>query len=147
MAAFEAGPAHALAESYDFGRHSRVLDLGGGPGSLLVALLRRYAGLRGTVFELPGAAAVARPHVEREPEGKRIDVIEGDFLIDPVPPGHDALVLANVVHVLSEEHNRALLQRARAAVTPGARLLIVDFVTDTTHTQPLFAGSRRGNFS
>lgn len=146
MAAFEAGPARALAESYDFGRHSRVLDLGGGPGSLLVELLRRHAGLQGTVFELPGAAAVARQHVEREPEGKRIDVIEGDFLIDAVPPGHDAIVLANVVHVLSEEHNRALLQRARAAVTPGARLLIVDFVTDPTHTQPLFAALAAGEF-
>ncbi len=146
MGAFGAGPAGALAESYDFGQHHRVLDLGGGPGSLLVAVLRRHAGLQGTVLELPGAAALARQHVAREPEGKRIEVIEGDFLIDPMPPGHDAIVLANVLHVLSKEHNRALLQRARAAVTPGARLLIVDFLTDPTHTQPLFAALAAGEF-
>jgi SAM-dependent methyltransferase len=146
VGAFAEGPAQALADSYDFSRHHRILDLGGGIGSLLVAVLRRHAGLQGNVFELPGAAAVARQHVAREPEGTRIEVTEGDFLTDPVPPGHDAIVLANVVHVLSEEHNRALLQRARAAVTPGARLLIVDLVTDPTHTQPPFAALMAGEF-
>ena len=146
VGAFMEGPAQALADSYDFSRHDRILDLGGGIGALLLAVLRRHAGLHGTVFELQGAAQLARQHVEREPEGKRIEVVEGDFLSDPVPPGHDAIVLANVVHVLSEEHNRALLQRARAAVTPGARLLIVDLVTDPTHTQPLFAALMAGEF-
>jgi SAM-dependent methyltransferase len=146
MGAFAAGPAQALAESYDFSQHARILDLGGGIGSLLLTVLGRYVQLRGTLFELPGAAALARQHVERDLEGKRIDIVEGDFLTDPVPPGHDAIVLANVVHVLSEEHNRALLKRARAAVTPGARLLILDFVTDPTHTQPLFAALAAGEF-
>ena len=108
-------------------------------------MLRRHVGLHGTVFELPGAATLARQHVEREPEGTRIEVIEG-LSTDTLPPGHDAIVLANVIHVLSEEHNRALLQRARAAVTPGARLLIVDFVTDPTHTHPLFAALAAGEF-
>jgi SAM-dependent methyltransferase len=146
VGAFAAGPARALADRYDFSRHDRILDVGGGIGSLLLAVLRRYVGLHGTVFELPGAAALARQHVEREPEGKRIDVVEGDIFSDPVPPGYDAIVLANVIHVLSGERIRALLQRARAAVTPGARLLIVDFLTDPTHTHPLFAALAAGEF-
>jgi SAM-dependent methyltransferase len=146
MGAFAEGPAQALADSYDFSRHDRILDLGGGIGSLLLAVLRKHVALHGTVFELSGPAALARQHVEREQLGKRIEVVEGDFLTDPLPPGHDAIVLANVVHVLSEEHNRALLQRARAAVTPGARLLIVDFVTDPTHTQPVFGALAAGEF-
>jgi SAM-dependent methyltransferase len=143
---FMEGPAQALAHGYDFSRHRRLLDLGGGVGSLLVAVLRQHVGLDGTLFELAGAAAVARRHLECVPEGIRIEVVAGDFLTDPVPPGHDAIVLANVVHVLSKEHTRHLFQRIRAAVAPGARLLIVDFVTDPTHTQPLFAALMAGEF-
>jgi SAM-dependent methyltransferase len=146
VGAFSEGPAQALADGYDFSRHRRLLDIGGGVGSLLVAVLRRHVGLDGTLFELAGAAAVARQHMARVPEGRRVEVVEGDFLVDPVPPGHDAIILANVVHVLSKEHNRDLLQRIRSAAAPGTRLLIVDLVTDPTHTQPLFAALMAGEF-
>ena len=55
-----AGAATALAESYDFGQHRRVLDVGGGTGSFLISILRRYTGVQGTLFELPGEHALSR---------------------------------------------------------------------------------------
>ena len=58
--AFSAASAGALAANYDFGRHRRVLDVGGGTGSFLIPILRRFPALQGTLFELPGACAVAR---------------------------------------------------------------------------------------
>jgi hypothetical protein len=58
--AITAGMAALLAESYDFSRHRRVLDVGGGTGSFLIAVLRRHPTLQATLFELPGACAVAR---------------------------------------------------------------------------------------
>lgn len=146
VGAFTAGPAEALAASYDFSRHRRLLDLGGGIGSFLIPALRQHPGLQGTLFELSGAAAVARQHLDRELEGQRVEVLEGDFLKDAPPSGHDAIIVANVVHGLSPEHNRELFRRARAAATPETRLLIVDFVTDPTHTQPLFAALAAGEF-
>ena len=146
VGAFAAVPAAALAETYDFRRHRRLLDLGGGIGSVLIPLLRRHAGLRGTLFELPGAAVVARQHLEREPEGKRVEVVAGDFFTDPLPTGHDAIIVTNVIHVFSPEHNRTLFRRARAAATPETRLLIVDLLTDATHTQPVFAALAAGEF-
>jgi hypothetical protein len=146
IAAFAGAPAETLAASYDFSTHRRVLDLGGGIGSYLVPVLRRHAHLRGTLVELPGAAAVARQHLDGEPEGERVAVVAGDFFTDPLPTGHDAIVVANIVHVFSPEHNRALFRRARAAATPEARLLIVDLLTDPTHTQPLFAALAAGEY-
>ena len=56
---FSAGHALALAAAYDFSRHRRVLDLGGGTGSFLKVLLQRYPQLQCTLYELPTAAAVA----------------------------------------------------------------------------------------
>jgi len=141
-----AGAAHALAESYDFSHHRRILDLGGGTGSFLRSLAQHYAELNGTLFETPPVAAIARKSLSESSVAERIDVIEGDFFRDPIPAGYDAILLANVIHLFSPEHNRELLARIRAGVAPGTTLLLVDFWTDASHTQPIFAALMAGEF-
>ena len=144
--AFSSGAATALAESYDFGHHRRVLDVGGGTGSFLISILRRYTGLQGTLFELPGACAVARQRLSGEPEGARISVVEGDLFKDPLPSGHDAMILANTIHVLSAEHNILLLENMRRRVEISARLLLVDVWMDANRSQPPIAPLISGEF-
>jgi SAM-dependent methyltransferase len=146
VAAFTAPTAAALAAGYDFGGHRHVLDLGGGTGSFLVAILGRYAELSGTLFELPGAAAVARRYLAGRPEAARIKVVEGDFFEGSLPEGADAVILANVIHVFSPVRNLDLLRRTRRRVSERARLLLVDFWTDPTHTQPPAAPLMAGEF-
>jgi hypothetical protein len=73
-------------------------------------------------------------------------VIEGDIFTNPIPTGHDVVLIANVVHLFSAEHNRALLRRTRQYVPGGTRLLFVDFWTDSTHTQPPVAALMAGEF-
>jgi len=145
--AIQAGPAHALPASYDFSHHERLLDLGGGTGSWLLAVLLHYAHLRTTLFELPGTAALARQRLaDTDPLTRRVEVVDGDFFHDPLPTGHDAVLIANVMHLFSPDHNKDLLQRARASVANGARLLLADFWTDPTHTDPAFAALMAGEF-
>jgi ubiquinone/menaquinone biosynthesis C-methylase UbiE len=143
---FSAPGATALATSYDFGRHSRVLDIAGGTGSFLIKVLRCHNALKGTLFELPGACAVARDRLEKEPERSRIDVVEGDVFKDPLPDGHDVLLVANVIHILSAQHNIELMRKMRTHVVPGARLLLVDLWTDPSHAQPSAAALMSGQF-
>jgi SAM-dependent methyltransferase len=138
--------AHALAASYDFGQQRRILDLGGGTGNFLTAILARHPDLLGTLFELPGAAAVAREQLAAHPHGRQISVVGGDFFKDPLPGGHDAVLLAHVIHVLPADRDVELLRLARHAVLPGAKLLIVDFWTNATHTEPLEAALMAGEF-
>jgi hypothetical protein len=138
--------AAALTTSYDFSRHRRVLDIAGGTGSFLIAVLRHYPSVRGTLFELPGACAVARQHLAGQPEGSRIDVVEGDMFKDALPEDHDALIVANTVHVLSRAHNIELMRKMRAGVKPGARLLLADLWTDPTHSEPAAAALLSGEF-
>jgi len=141
------GPgAAALAANYDFGRHHKVLDVAGGTGSFLVAVLKRHAKLRGTLFELPGPCAVARQKLANLPEGSRIDIVEGDVFKDALPAGYDALIVANTAHVFSVPHNIELLRKMRTGVQPGARLLLVDLWTDLSHTQPTSAALISGEF-
>jgi hypothetical protein len=54
--------------------------------------------------------------------------------------------MANVIHLFSAAHNLELLRRTRAHVPDGARLLLADFWTDATHTQPPFAALMAGEF-
>lgn len=144
--AITAGTAVALAANYDFAQHRRVLDVGGGTGSFLIPILRRCPGLQATLFELPGACAVARRRLVQVPEGARVTVVEGDFFKDPLPDGHDVLIVANTVHVLSAAHNLELLRNMRSHVANGARLLLADLWMDPTHTQPAIAPMMSGEY-
>jgi hypothetical protein len=144
--AFTAPIAAALGTAYDFGRHRRLLDVGGGTGSFLLAVLRQYPALEGTLFELPGACAVARQRLSHELERPRIDIVEGDIFKSPLPSDHDVVLLANIVHVLSPSQNLELMRRTRATVQATAKLLLVDLWTDSTHSEPFAAALMSGQF-
>jgi len=142
--AFSNSQAAALVDAYDFGRHRRIMDLGGGTGSFLRAIVQRYPEVQGTLYELPAAAAVARQNFSTL--GQQISIVEGDFLKDSIPSDHDAFLAANVVHVLDAKQSVELLRRVRASAAPRARLLLVDLWTNATHTEPLFAALVAGEF-
>jgi SAM-dependent methyltransferase len=141
-----AGSARALAGTYEFGQHQRLLDLGGGTGSFLIPILERHPAIECGLFDLPSVIPLARENLKAHESGSRVQFYEGDLLRDQLPAGYDAFLLANVVHVLTPEHNRDLLERVHASAPSGARLLLVDFWTDPTHTQPVFATIMAGQF-
>ncbi len=144
--AITAGTARALADHYDFDKHRKLLDLGGGTGSFLKPMLARHPSLQCTLYELPSVAAVAREALARQGLSDRVAVVDGDCFRDPLPKDHDAILLANVAHLLSPSRNVELLRRLRAVSPAGARLLLVDFWTDPTHTEPAFAALMAGEF-
>jgi SAM-dependent methyltransferase len=147
IAAATAAACRALPEAAALPAASRVLDIGGGTGSWSIALAEADRALTATVLERPDVAQVAREHLGAAGLADRIDVRAGDVLVDELPPGFDAFLLANLVHYFTPETNRSLLRRIRAAAEPGARLLLADFWTDPTHTQPVAAALMAGEFA
>lgn len=141
------GPANALARAVDFSSHERLLDVGGGTGSWAITAVTRHAHLRATVVELPTVAAIASRRLADAGLTERISVVAADALVDELPTGHDVVLVANVIHYWSPQTNAALLRRTRAAVDRGARLLLADFWTDPTHTQPVQAALMAGEFA
>jgi SAM-dependent methyltransferase len=141
------GPAHALGEVVDFSARQRLLDVGGGTGSWSIATLQRHPHLRGTIVELPVVAELARVRVAEAGLADRLAVVAADAFADDLPSGHDAILVANVVHYWSPTANATLLRRIRAAAPAGARLLLADFWTDPTHTQPVQAALMAGEFA
>lgn len=145
--AFLAGPTATLPEAFDFARHRRLLDIGGGTGSWSIAVARAHPHMTATVFELAGVAEFARTRIADAGLAPRVGVTAGDAMAGSLPTGHDVFLLANLVHYWSPEENRALLQRVRRAADPGAALLLADFWTDPTHTQPIQAALMAGEFA
>jgi SAM-dependent methyltransferase len=137
MEVLNVAAARALAHTYDFGHHRRILDLGGGTGRFLAVILKEHSIREATLFDVPPVAPRARKRLRRQFPNARIDVVEGDFFVDPIPQGHDVVLLTNVVHLFSPERNRELLRRIRWVVPPGTRLLLVDAWTNGSRTPDL----------
>jgi SAM-dependent methyltransferase len=144
--AVTAGTANALAGNYDFGRHQRVLDLGGGTGLFLLAILNRFDEVGGTVYDLPAVTSDTRRRLAETLHASRIEIVEGDFFKDPIPRGHDAIIIANVIHCFPADRVLELLHRVRNAASVATRLLLVDFWTNAAHTEPVFSALMAGEF-
>lgn len=142
-----AGPAHALPEVIDLSARRRLLDVGGGTGSWSIAAVSRHSHLEATVFELPVTAEIARARISTAGLADRISVVSGDAMADDLPAGHDVFLVANLVHYWSPADNLALLHRIRAAAPVGGQLLLADFWTDPTHTEPVQAALMAGEFA
>ncbi len=142
-----AGACRALPQVAELPAGSRVLDIGGGTGSWAIALAAADPELSAAVLEIADVAVVAQERVRAAAFADRVDVLVGDLLTDELPPGYDVFLMANVVHYFTAETNQAILGRIRAVAEPGARLLVADFWTDPTHTQPIPAALMAGEFA
>ena len=123
-----------LAGAYEFDDLRRLVDVGGGDGSLLRAVLARHPHLQGVVFDLPGVAAVARARLLEAGLAERCEAIAGDFL-EAVPPGGDAYLLSWILHDWDDETALRILANCRAAMDDAARLLVVELIVPTADEQ------------
>ena len=115
----------AVAAAYDFGRHRLVVDVGGGRGGLLAAVLQRYPRVRGVLFDQ--AQVVADADLLDGELLERCSLAAGDFF-QSVPPGGDVYVLKRIVHDWDDTTAVDLLRRCQDAVRPGGRVLVVEAV-------------------
>lgn len=117
--------APAVAAAYPWGRLGRVVDVGGGDGSLLIAILRAHDELRGTVVELPSVVAGAERAIAAAGLTDRADVRGGTFF-DPLPAGAGGYLLSGVLHNWDDADARRLLARCVEAAGENGRVLVVD---------------------
>lgn len=116
-----------LLDELDWSGARLVVDVAGGRGAVLAALLRAHPHLAGIVFDRPYVVAGALELLERAGVAERARVVAGDYLAE-VPPGGDVYLLARVLCNLADEAATGLLGRCRQAGAPGARVVLVDSV-------------------
>jgi demethylspheroidene O-methyltransferase len=139
MAASQPLVAQDVLEAYDLGGHRRLLDLGGGDGTFLMAVAAAAPNLDLRLFDLPAVAARASARFAESGLGKRARAIGGDFLADPLPPGADVISLIRVIHDHDDDAAMAILHAARKALPPGGTLLLAEPMADTAGAETVGA--------
>ena len=118
--------ARACMQLYDFSRARRMLDVGGNSGEFLLQVARRYAGLHGTVFDLPLVCEIGMEHVLPEPEHARITFVKGDIRNDALPRGYDFIAFKSMLHDWPIEDAQRFLAKASRALEPGGTIVIFE---------------------
>lgn len=113
----------AIPEAYDFGSSS-IVDVGGGDGQTLTAILKRYPHASGTLLERGETVEIARERIRSEGLDDRCHAIAGDFF-KSVPVGADIYILRAVPHDWNDEQAIAIVGTCRRAMRAGSRLLVV----------------------
>jgi hypothetical protein len=115
----------SILDAYDFGRFRTIVDVGGGNGALLAAILGRNPGMRGILFDQPHVVTGAGPLLERMGVADRCEIVGGSFF-DSVPGGGDAYLLKSVLHDWDDTQAIAILQTCRRAMSGDAVVLLVE---------------------
>jgi len=127
LSARSAGENAAIVAAYDFSAADCVMDVGGGEGSLLRAILTAHPQLRGVLFEMPHVVDLARAALGGAPEVDRCELVTGNFFT-AIPHRGSLLLLKKVIHDWTDERAATILRNCRAALPAGGRLLLVENV-------------------
>jgi hypothetical protein len=127
MTGFSGRETRAILDAYDLSGVGTLADIGGGAGTKLADILRRYPAMRGLLFDLPHVVERARPMLEAAGLSKRCDIQGGDFF-ERAPGGADVYVLGHIIHDWDDTTAGRILDNLRRAMSSGARLLVVEYV-------------------
>lgn len=130
--------APRIVPHIDLGGRSRLLDLGGGPGTYAVNFCRNNPTLSAVVFDRPATRPFAEKTIARFGLADRIVFAAGDFLVDPLGGPFDVAWLSHVLHGQGPEECALLLAKVRNELQPEGLLLIQEFVLDDSLDGPLF---------
>ncbi len=111
-----------VLEAYDFSSIEKLVDIGGGKGSLLTTILQAYPRITGVLFDRPDVIERAKTTTVSD----RCQLVGGDFF-EAVPQG-DALILKHIIQDWDDGRAIAILQRCHQAMNEQGRLLVIDFV-------------------
>ena len=119
----------AFLEVYQFGAFNRIVDVGGGHGALLRAILREHKGLRGTVADMAPLMPAAKAAIALDDLADRCEAVACNFF-DSVPAGADLYLMKHIVHDWADNRALQLLRNIRAVIPQGGKLLLAEAVLD-----------------
>lgn len=137
MTAFSNQVVSAALEAYDFSGINLLVDVAGGHGGVLTAILQKYPAMRGVLFDLDHVIAGAGPRIEALGLKDRCATEAGDFFTKVSPDG-DAYIMKHIIHDWDDERALRILQNIRAAMGPKrGRIILLESVIPTGNTPDL----------
>ncbi len=116
-----------ITQSFPFSKYNKIVDIGGGQGKLLCAIIDKFGNTQGILFDQIHVVSKnhAFPHLEER--SNRIEIVSGSFF-DFVPEGGDLYILKNVLHDWNDEDASKILKNLKDSMNPKAKLIIVEYV-------------------
>lgn len=115
-----------MLDAYDFSVFRTVVDVGGGQGRMLAAILERYPTVEGILFDLPAVVDRSVAIISELDLSERCRIVGGDFFSSV--PAADAYVLRHIIHDWDDKDAVTILRNCRDAMNPGGKVLVVETV-------------------
>lgn len=130
----------AIVSAYDFSHSGTIVDVGGGHGALLAAILSRNPSARGVLYDLPSVVEGAGAPLRAARVESRCSIEAGSFF-DGVPEGGDTYILKGIIHSWSDGQVLKMLRNVRDVVKPDGRLLLIGIIVpegNSAHMSKMF---------
>jgi hypothetical protein len=131
--------APLVADGLNLTGRKQLFDAGGGPGTYSIALVKRYAGLRAIVFDLPRTIEIAQEIIAASDVADRITTRAGDYFKDDFGQGNDVVLLSAILHSMEPERSRLLLEKSYDSLIPAGLVVVREALLDDEGTSPLGA--------
>ena len=130
-----------IAKAWDFSRAKVVADLGGGGGSLILAVLALNPHVRGMLVDLEASIDAAKPRFAQEDPSSRCELTAAD-LMQSVPASADVYMIKHVLHGRRDPEAITILKNCRAVIPSDGNLLIIEFILPplVSHADPQLEG-------
>jgi hypothetical protein len=137
MKGISLGPALALAEKFDFGKHETLCDVGGATGQLCATVAARHPHLRCTTYDLPVVAPIAERAIAAAGLADRVTVASGDFFADPLPQA-DVITMGLILHDWNLDRKMDLIRSAYEALPEGGAFIAIENLIDDARRENAF---------
>ena len=127
MTGFHGPETQAMIDAYDFSGIGAIVDVGGGNGTVLSAILGKNPTLKGILYDLPGVIERAKTNLASAGLAARCQTIAGSFF-ESAPPGGDAYLMRHIIHDWTDAQCHTILSNIRKVMPPHGRLLVIEMV-------------------
>lgn len=127
-----------LVDNLDLHGVTHLVDVGGGDGTNIIALARRFPHLKATVFDSPSVCQIARENIAACGLSDRLAAIPGNCFTDPFPAA-DAYLFCHFFTIWSAAKDRALLRKCYASLPSGGQVILFNMMQEDDESGPLTA--------
>lgn len=125
MTGFHGPETQAMIDAYDYAGVNTLVDIGGGNGSVLKAVLAKNPAMKGILYDLAGVIERAKPNLAEL--GSRCQTIAGSFF-ESIPPGGDAYQMRHIIHDWTDDQCHTILSHIRKVIPKTGRLLVIEMI-------------------
>lgn len=137
MASSSEAISQAIVEAYDFSESQKLVDVGGGLGGMISAILKANNHLSGVLFDAPSVIEKSREFLKGAGVSERCETIGGDFF-DAVPDGGDVYTMRWIIHDWEDSKSITILKNIRSVMPANGKLLLFETVVPPD-SQPHFS--------